>query len=306
MTRYSSTKIPLINPVTNEVVRLNDSNEYESFSGIPDLFVGDQSDLTSKQAQFYEKVNFPNYEEFDNLSTLISKTQKNSFIRKLDNEIPLDSSILEVGCGTGQMSLFLGRHNRIVHSIDLSKASLQKAENFRKQNGIENVFFFRMNLFQLFYKKESFDVIISMGVLHHTDNAKRAFENLVPLLKKDGLIIIGLYHRYGRTVTKLKQQYYQIFKRPPSSSEKERTWFFDQFKNPFESTHTLNETLGWFEENNIQYLSSIPFNFDENTSLFKEQDPPDKVSLFFDEISQMFSRQQIKEGGFFVVIGRKK
>ena len=39
-------------------------------------------------------------------------------------------NVLEVGCGTGQLSLFLSRYNREIFSIDLSKGSLNLGEKF--------------------------------------------------------------------------------------------------------------------------------------------------------------------------------
>ena len=53
--------------------------------------------------------------------------------------------------------------------------------------------------------KEFFDVIISNGVLHHTENPKLAFIELTKYLKKGGYIVIGLYHRYGRIYKKISQ-----------------------------------------------------------------------------------------------------
>ena len=68
-----------------------------------------------------------------------------------------------------------------------------------------------MSLFNLFFKKEFFDVIISNGVLHHTENPKLAFMELTKYLKKDGYVIIGLYHRYGRIFTKIRQFLIKVF-----------------------------------------------------------------------------------------------
>ena len=48
-----------------------------------------------------------------------------------------------------------------------------------------------MNIFNLFFEKNSFDVIISNGVLHHTYDPKLAFSELVKVLKPGGIIIIA-------------------------------------------------------------------------------------------------------------------
>jgi 2-polyprenyl-3-methyl-5-hydroxy-6-metoxy-1,4-benzoquinol methylase len=46
------------------------------------------------------------------------------FARLLDRAIPGDARIVDIGCGTGQMSLYLARADRVVIGADLTRASL--------------------------------------------------------------------------------------------------------------------------------------------------------------------------------------
>ena len=190
---------------------LDANNFFENFNDIPDLYIDDDKDLTNIQSEFYNDVKFPNYDNIDDFGSLIDKASKSIFAKKLDKELPMESKILEAGCGTGQMSLYLSRYNRKIYAIDISKGSLIEAEKFRKKNDIKNVYFQRMNIFNLCFKSNFFDIIISNGVLHHTHNPELAFKQLVQVLKKDGLIIIGLYHKYGRLVTRIRQKLISIF-----------------------------------------------------------------------------------------------
>ena len=167
--------------------------------------------ITINQSEFYNDTQFPNYDDLDDFASLIDKASKSIFAKKLDQEIPFGSNILEAGCGTGQMSIFLSRFMRTIYSIDISKGSLITANNFIKKNNLKNINLFRMNIFKLFFQKNYFDVIISNGVLHHTRNAELAFCELVKFLKKDGLIIIGLYHKYGRFIHNIRQKIINIF-----------------------------------------------------------------------------------------------
>ena len=128
-----------------------------------------------------------------------------------------------------------------------------------------------MNIFKLFFEKNFFDIVIANGVIHHTHNPQLAFKKLVKVLKVNGFIVIGLYHKYGRLIHQLRKKLVYIFgdrlkvldKRFSEniSDKKKYAWFLDQYKNPFETTHTIAEVLKWFKENNIQYLSSWPINF---------------------------------------------
>ena len=84
----------------------------------------------------------------------------------------------------------------------------------------------------------------------------------------------------------------------------------DQYKNPKESTHTFAEVLKWFNGADIEFISSIPFSFPNNSlhdrKLFKKNKNNSKFKMLANEIIQCFSPQQIKEGGFFIMVGRKK
>ncbi len=295
------------------------NNEFIKKNSIYDFFLNEnESDnITTKQEAFYEEIKFPNYDGLETFGDLIDKSGKQSHLAAiLDKQIAYNSKILEVGCGTGQLSLFLKRFNRLIVGTDLSIPSLKLAEDFRKRNEINNVFFTKMNLFNLTFKEEIFDYVISNGVLHHTYNTEKAFSKILKPLKKDGYIIIGLYHKYGRLYTNLRQKLIKLFgdkfkfldKRTIDlkiSAEKRYAWLNDQYKNPKESSHTLQEVKKWFQKYNIEYLSSIPFDkVNKDTNIFNKKSS-NYPFLSLKEISMMFSLSQIKEGGFFVVIGKK-
>lgn len=198
----------LINPIN---LKNLDMNEINFFSGIPDLYLDDQNPLTLKQSEFYNDVKFPNYDDIENFGTLLDKSYNSIFVNKLDKEIRYNSRVLEAGCGTGQLSIALSRFNRKIHSIDLSKGSLTEGKKFIDNNDIKNVQFYRMNIFNLFFPKNYFDIIISNGVLHHTHNAELAFNKLSEKLKPGGIIVIGLYHKYGRIVQNIRQYFIKKF-----------------------------------------------------------------------------------------------
>ena len=292
-----------------------DDYKYKNFESIPDLFISDNDLITINQSEFYNDTQFPNYDDLDDFTSLIDKAQKSIFAKKLDQEIPFGSNILEAGCGTGQMSIFLSRFMRTIYSIDISKGSLIAANNFIKKNNLKNINLFRMNIFKLFFQKNYFDVIISNGVLHHTRNAEIAFSELVKYLKKDGLIIIGLYHKYGRFIHNIRQKIINIFGekfkfidprfKENISINKKKSWFLDQYKNPYEKNYTISEVLEWFRNNKIQYISSVPFDFEVNEPLFKKRNINNKKNLLFKEFMLLFDLQQIREAGFFVIIGKK-
>ena len=103
--------------------------------------------------------------------------------------------ILEVGIGSGQKLKMMAEHTKgQIIGIDLT-SSVQHAFNNTKE--MANVAVVQADLFALPFKKNSFDFIISDGVLHHTPDTKQAFLSIVPFLSKGGEIAIRVYRKTG-------------------------------------------------------------------------------------------------------------
>ena len=176
-----------------------------------------------------------------------------------------------------------------------------------------------MNLFCPVFKPESFHLVISNGVLHHTSNPKLGFETLLKLVKKGGFIVIGLYHRYGRIWNDLRRSVFYAtgdrFKfldartRQAGIGERKRqAWFMDQYKNPHESKHTIEEVLGWFDQAGVEFINSIPKCVPSGSpaedKLFEPKSRGTFIGRLAMELSMMVTGAA--EGGFFIMIGRKK
>src|ERR1051325_11423472 len=103
------------------------AKQFEAPGGIPDLRV--EAPDAEAVRQFYLRAPFPNYPPHDSLSTLRARAARSEFARRLDAAIPGDAAIAEIGCGTGQLSLFLASADRVVVGADLSRASLELARD---------------------------------------------------------------------------------------------------------------------------------------------------------------------------------
>jgi SAM-dependent methyltransferase len=101
--------------------------------------------------------------------------------------------VLDVGCGMGRFADVATRWGAHVIGIDLSLAAEVAARNLAGRNAA----FFQADVFHLPFAPESFDLIYSIGVLHHTPDCERAFKMLPGLLKPGGRIAIWLYSRYN-------------------------------------------------------------------------------------------------------------
>lgn len=118
--------------------------------------------------------------------------------------------VLDVGCGMGRFADVVTRWGGYVVGIDLSLAAEVAARNLA---GCEATIF-QADVFQLPFAPESFDLIYSLGVLHHTPDCERAFKALPGLLKPGGRIAIWLYSGYNRWY-KMSDLYRKVTRRLP-------------------------------------------------------------------------------------------
>jgi SAM-dependent methyltransferase len=296
---------------------------YETDSGIPLLFVshdpGQQGDVTDIVKAFYEENPFPNYDDIESEETLMEKARRGLFARLLDEQIPQGAYVLDVGCGTGQLTNFLGMHyNRRVFGSDICLHSLRLAQGFRDRCNIRNAGFMQMNLFRPALKRGSFDLVISNGVLHHTADPLGAFQSISSLVKPGGFIVIGLYNKIGRLTTDLRRFLFRVsadrlrfldshMRNEKYNEGRKRAWFLDQYKHPHESKHTFSEVIEWYESNGVEYLSSIPKieggAFTDEERLFEPHGKGTKTGRFFTELEMLLTGGA--DGALFIVIGRK-
>ena len=101
--------------------------------------------------------------------------------------------VLDVGCGMGRFADIATRWGAHVVGVDLSVASEVAARNLADRDAT----IFQADVFRLPFAAESFDLIYSIGVLHHTPDCERAFKALPRLLKPEGRIAVWLYSGYN-------------------------------------------------------------------------------------------------------------
>jgi ubiquinone/menaquinone biosynthesis C-methylase UbiE len=99
-----------------------------------------------------------------------------------------NKTVLDDGCGGGRYSVawkLLGAKE--VVGVDLSDIGIENANLRVKQSRIEGVSFVKGNVLDLPFEDNSFDIVYSNGVLHHTQDWKKGVHEHVRVLKKGGL-----------------------------------------------------------------------------------------------------------------------
>jgi len=189
--------------------------------------------------------------------------------------------VLDAGCGTGRFTDVLVRWGAEVVAVDLSQAVEAAWANLRDRPGVTIA---QADLLRPPFPPETFDLIVSWGVLHHTPDCAAAFRTLCRLLRPGGTIAIWVYGKsrssrqrvadaYRRLTVHLPHRLlyglsfvaiplYYVYKVPllgnllrvllPVSRQR-NAWervleTFDAYSPRYQSKHTFPEVHGWFVE----------------------------------------------------------
>ena len=288
---------------------------YAAPDGIPNLRLGGDT-RTDAVRRFYELAPFPGYRPRDSLASLYARAERSRFARLLDAAIPGDARIVEIGCGTGQMSLYLTRADRLVIGADLTRASLVLGQGAARRFGLARVQFVETDLNRPGLRAGAFDFVYASGVLHHTPNPRASFARIAALARPGGIIVIGLYNAFARLPLRLRRFFARISKYrwiPLDPVLRERdgeparreAWLRDQYQHPEEHRHTLGDVQHWFNENGVEYVRAYPSALigDASEDLFAAAGDTWGPEAWLAQLGWM--RTLGPEGGLFVTVGRK-
>jgi SAM-dependent methyltransferase len=288
---------------------------YDEADGIPNLRLPGDARVEAVR-RFYQRTPFPGYPPRDSLFWLRARAERSAFARQLDAVIPRDARLVEIGCGTGQMSLYLARGDRVIVGVDLSRESLLVAAAAARRFGLERVQLVETDLLAPGLRPGAFDVVYSSGVLHHTPDPRAAFARIARLARPGGMIVLGVYNAFARLPLRLRRMVarlsgYRFIPFDPvlrdrrHESDRREAWVRDQYRHPEEHRHTLAEVQRWFSENGVEYVRTYP-------SALLGRDSDDLFTGAADNwrvegwLAQMgWIRTLGHEGGLFITIGKR-
>lgn len=105
-----------------------------------------------------------------------------------------NGQVLDIGCGNGNISIYLGSLGYRVRGVDISEKAINIA---RKNNPYPNVSFDAISAEALSAEKERYSAIICSEVLEHLDNPKQLLDTIYNLLEDDGVLIVTVPNGAG-------------------------------------------------------------------------------------------------------------
>lgn len=120
-----------------------------------------------------------------------------SFMPMPDDSAP---EVLIAGCGTGSHSIFVAQRYLGAHvlAIDLSLSSISYAKRKTRELGITNIEYAQADILQLGDMARTFDIIESVGVLHHLAEPFIGWRILLSRLRPGGFMRLGFYSEIAR------------------------------------------------------------------------------------------------------------
>jgi SAM-dependent methyltransferase len=228
--------------------------------------------------------------------------------------------LLDLGSGTGWLVNAAAFHHRCpARGIDFNAVAVERARDAARLLDVD-VEFDVADLFA-YRPVERFDLVTSIGVLHHTNDCLGAIRHIgQSLVDETGCMFIGLYHKYGRRpflahFERMKRTgasqdaMYADFRKLYCKGETVEidntfiwSWFRDQVLHPHETCHTLAEIL--------VLLGDIGFTL-ESTSIngFASIQVDADLLVEREKTLEEVGRQALADGrffpGFFVFMARQ-
>ncbi|GAG64901.1 unnamed protein product, partial [marine sediment metagenome] len=123
----------------------------------------------------------------------------NRILHELENQLFKDKKVIDLGCGSAEMDIILGRNGHSIVGVDISKKALQLAEQHKSREGLSNIRFVNASLDNLPFPANSFDSAIMLEVLGHISysDTEEIFTEIKRVLKPHAKLLITVPNKFA-------------------------------------------------------------------------------------------------------------
>ncbi len=122
-----------------------------------------------------------------------------------DEILHKNSLVLDLGCGSGRWSKYIENRAGFIEAVDPSEAVFAASH---LTASMRNIRITQASSDNLPFADESFDFLMSLGVLHHIPDTTLALKNGVQKVKKGGYVLLYLYYALDNRSALFKTIFY--------------------------------------------------------------------------------------------------
>jgi ubiquinone/menaquinone biosynthesis C-methylase UbiE len=113
----------------------------------------------------------------------------NKYIEKGKKYLKITDRVLDLGCGTGKVSIEVSNSVKEIQAIDISSKMIEIAKKKVNDRNLTNITFFQTTIFDDRFTEENFDVIFGFYVLHLLEEINTAIQRINEILRPGGYLI---------------------------------------------------------------------------------------------------------------------
>ncbi len=129
--------------------------------------------------------------EFDEFSDEDIRVAGDEYFDIVPESVYAGKYVLDVGCGTGRWSKYLSGKVSALEAVDPSEAVLSAAALLQNN---DNVRISQASAGDIPFSNNTFDFVLSLGVLHHIPDTQAAMQKCIDKLKPGGHFLVYLYY----------------------------------------------------------------------------------------------------------------